>query len=107
MTYHKKREEWTLLDYTLHDLEGDIVTYSQAQLASSLKKISDFSSMSNAIPFTPRALYEYCHIFGHNIFECGFRNNNIYRDRVFESYGYGGGPFQPRQPYNTFSNTYN
>ena len=78
MTYHKKREEWTLLDYTLHDLEGDIVTYSQAQLASSLKQIDDFSSKSNAIPFTPSAFCEYCYMHGHTTFECGFKNNNMY-----------------------------
>ena len=34
MAYHKKREEWTLLDYTLHDLE-----------VSSLQ--------GDGIPFTP------------------------------------------------------
>ena len=107
MTYHKKREEWTLLNYTLHDLEGDIMTYSQAQLASSSKQIGDFSSKSNVIPFTPSAFYEYCHMFGHTTFECGFVNNNMYGDSMIGNCSYVGGPLQPRQPNNPFSNTYN
>ena len=96
MTYHKKREEWTLLDYTLHDIKGDRVTSSQAQLASSSKKIGDFSSKNNVIPFNPSAFYEYCHMLGYTTFECGFRNNNIYGDSLFESCSYGGGLLQPR-----------
>ena len=46
-------------------------------------------------------------MLGHTTFEYGFRNSNMYRDSLFESYSYGGGSLQPKQPNNPFSNTYN